>query len=100
MTRFEELNTMDIEALAEWLDKHGQYDGSPWCEWFDDTYCKNCESIMCHYEDSEHEFPCGWCEVNDKCKFFPNMDDVPNSKEIVKMWLESDLDGKDINCQD
>ena len=91
MTRFKKLNTMDIDALAEWLDKYVQYDGSPWCEWFDENYCKNCEYIMCHYPDSECEFPCAWCEINDyKCKFFPDMDEQPDSREIVKMWLESE----------
>ena len=93
MTQFEELKRMDIEALAEWLDKHGQYDGSPWCKWFDETYCKRCESIMCHYEGSNIEFPCAWCELNDgKCKFFPEMHRAPSSLETVKMWLESEVE--------
>ena len=90
ITWFEKIKLMDIEEFSEWLDENGQFDGSPWSAWWDKTYCKNCESIMCRYEGSEREFPCAWCEINDnKCKFFPDMDDVPDSKEIIKMWLES-----------
>lgn len=92
LTWFEKIKLMDIDEFAEWLDENGQFDGSPWSAWWDKTYCKNCESIMCHYEGSELEFPCAWCEINEnKCKFFPEMDDVPDSKEIVKMWLESEV---------
>lgn len=91
MAQFEKLQSMDIEELAEWLDKYGQFDGSPWMKWFDELYCKNCESIMCHYLDNEYEFPCSWCEINDKCRFFPEMDEAPDNKEIIKMWLESEV---------
>lgn len=92
MTRFEEFKNMDIETLSKWINEHGQYDGSPWSQWFDRTYCQNCKDIICHYPDSPHEFPCAWCELNDKCKFFPEMDEQPDSKEIVKMWLESEVE--------
>lgn len=90
MNNFEKLKSMSVEDLAKWLDKNGQFDTAPWIIWFDKNYCKNCESIMCHYEDSTHEFPVAWCELEHKCKFFPEMDETPNSKEVIKMWLESD----------
>lgn len=92
MTRFEEFKKMDIDQFAEWVDEYGQFDDSPWLTWWDETYCQKCESVMCHYPDSDHEFPCSWCEVNNyKCKFFPEMDKQPDSKEIVKLWLESEV---------
>lgn len=92
-TWLEEFKMMDIDSLAEWIDKYGQFDSSPWMEWWSKKYCDNCEPIMCHYEDSEREFPVSWCELHDnKCKFFPEMDEAPNSKEIVKMWLESEVE--------
>ena len=89
-TKFDIFKSMTLEQFAEWLDKYGQFDGSQWMSWFDKKYCKNCEPIMCHYEDSKNEFPCSYCEINNKCKFFPNIDHAPNNKEIIKMWLESE----------
>ena len=91
-TWFEKIQLMNIEEFAEWLNEYGQFDGSPWIKWWDEHYCKNCESIMCHHKDSIYEFPCCWCELHDKCKFFPEMDEVPDNKEIIKMWLESEVE--------
>lgn len=90
MTQFEKFQSMDIDQLAEWIDENGQFDSSPWLTWWDEKYCSNCPNIMCHYEGSSLEFPVSWCEINGKCKFFPEMDEAPGSKEIVKMWLESE----------
>lgn len=92
MTHFEEFKNMDIDALAEWLDEHGQFDNSPWTSWFDQKYCKNCEPVMCHYPNSTHEFPCSWCELNDnKCKYFPELAQIPSNKETIKMWLQTEV---------
>ena len=57
MTQFEKFKNMDIDQLVEWLDEYCQYDSLPWILWFDQKYCKNCEDIMCKYEDGEREFP-------------------------------------------
>ena len=101
MTRFEELKNMDIETLVEWLDENGQFDGSPWCEWFDENYCKKCEPIKCKYSDTkkhlgfesfyEADISCAYCELEGRCKFFPELDETPSCKDIVKMWLESEI---------
>lgn len=92
MTRFEEFKNMNIDEFAEWLDKYCAFDESPWIKWFDELYCKKCEPIMCHYEDSKNEFPCSYCELEDKCKFFPDLDEAPDNKMIIKMWLELEVD--------
>ena len=93
ITQFEKFKSMDVEELSEWIDEHGQFDLSPWMEWWNDKYCSRCESIMCHYENSEREFPVAWCELHDdRCKFFPEMDEAPNSKEIIKLWLENEIE--------
>ena len=91
-TVFDKFKSMNIDNLAEFLDKYGMFDNSPWMTWFDKQYCSNCESIMCHYEDSTHEFPCSYCEWNGNCKFFPDLDEAPDNKMIVKMWLESEVE--------
>ena len=90
-TIFGKFKSINIDEMVELLDKYGMFDNSPWISWFDEKYCKNCESIMCHYEDSTHEFPCAWCELNDNCKFLPNAKGMPSNKEIIKMWLESEV---------
>lgn len=90
-TVFDKLKSMNIDELTEWIDKHGEFDGSPWMSWFDEKYCKKCESIMCKYEDGTREFPCSYCELNDNCKFFPNLDSIPDNKMIIKMWLETSI---------
>jgi hypothetical protein len=92
MNNFERLKAMSVEELAKWLDKNGQFDTAPWTLWFDRNYCSNCESIMCHYEDSTHEFPCAWCELNDGCKFLPDTKGMLSNKEVIKMWLEAEVE--------
>lgn len=92
MNNFEKLQSMSVEDLAKWLDENVQFDMAPWTLWFDKKYCSHCESIMCHYEDSTHEFPCAWCELNDGCKYFPERTEAPDCLEIVKMWLESEAE--------
>ena len=89
MYNYEKLKSMSIEDLSEWLDKYVSYDDSPWCDWFDQKYCKNCEEIMCKSPDDCREFPCAYCEIYYNCRFFQDKEDVPDSKEIIKMWLES-----------
>ena len=91
MTNYDRIQLMNVLALAAWLDEHGNFDNSPWINRFDSLYCKKCERIMCHYEEtSEREFPCAYCELENKCKYFPDMDRVPNNEDIIKMWLESE----------
>lgn len=94
MTNMTDLQSMNIDELTEWLDEYGQFDGSPWMEWFDNSYCKKCEPIMCHYKDSEVEFPCSYCELEHKCRYFSDMSDIPNNKDIIRMWLMKESDRK------
>ena len=102
MNNFEKLKSMRIDELAEWLDQNGIIDNSPWLDDFNERYCAKCESVMCKYEDAESvvgfkpcffddDIECAYCEVYKKCRFFEDMDDVPNGKEIVKLWLESEV---------
>jgi hypothetical protein len=40
--------------------------------------------------DRECEF--AWCEINDKCIAFPELGEMPSDKEIIKLWLESEVE--------
>lgn len=90
MNVFEEFQSKDIYELADWLDKYGDFDNAPWHKWFDDNYCKKCEPVItgepCSYWDAEY----AWCELNGKCRYFKHMKEVPSSKQVVEMWLESE----------
>lgn len=96
MTNLDYLQNLTVDEFAEWLDEHGQFDGSPWMDWFNETYCKKCESIKCKINSTnigitplypDREIDCAYCELEHKCKFFENLEDVPDNKEVIKMWL-------------
>jgi hypothetical protein len=93
---------MDLDQLTEWLDKNGMFDNSPWLNSFTEKYCSKCESIKCKYADAEEklgfylyarcsgEVECVYCELYNRCRFFENLEDVPDNKEMIKMWLEEE----------
>lgn len=92
MNNFEKFKQMPIGEFAEWLDKYGDFDGSPWIKWFDETYCANCEDIITFpvIDYTNVGTPRSYCEINKKCRFFPDMKEPPDTLEIIKMWLMSD----------
>lgn len=91
MNNFEKLKQMSVNKFAKWLDEYGNFDSSPWMKWFDETYCANCESITTHPVAYPNlDIPCAYCELEKKCKFFPDMKEPPDTLEIIKMWLMSD----------
>ena len=102
MTNFKHIQSMNIEELAEWLDKYGMFDDSLWANWFNHRYCENCESIECKYDRAKVELgitpfydetiECAYCELTDgsgikRCRFFPELNDIPDNKKIIEMWL-------------
>lgn len=95
ITNFEKLKSMTIDELADWLDKYSQYEDSPWATWFNNTYCNKCEPIKCAVDEKNAFFPghtvdCAYCELEHKCKHFPELEDVPDNKAVIKMWLEEE----------
>jgi len=95
MTNLERLRSINIDDLAEWLDEYGAFDGSLWIQWWDNKYCKNCESIMVKWPDSidpETLHECAYCEIEGNCRFFPEITEVPDNKNIIKLWLESEIE--------
>ena len=90
MTVFDKLKSKNIDELAEWIDEYGQFDGSPWLDYWDDNYCKKCDSEKVFVPALCKETKVAWCELHYKCKFFQEMDDVPDIKQIIKIWLESE----------
>lgn len=102
MNNFEKLKSMTVSELADWLDKYGQFDGSPWMAWFNTTYCSKCESIKCQFIEAEEkldfkpffpdkEIQCAYCELEKHCKFFPELKEVPDIKTTITLWLKEDV---------
>ena len=73
----------DIDAFAGWYVKNCLHDGDPTVDWWDRTYCQKCESVF--KDNNEYAY----CELYEKCRFFPDMDEVPDCKEVTKLWLQS-----------
>ena len=94
MNNFERIKEMNIDELTALFDKLDEgYDNAPWSEWFGETYCDNCDLIMAYAEYAGKELEFGWCELNDGCKFFPELDDIPSPEQVIKFWLESEVEG-------
>lgn len=102
MTNLEYLQMLPIDAFAEWLNKNGQFDGSPWMDWFNNKYCKNCEPIVCNEVEHQDELglkppwlsdtiECAYCELEKKCKFFKEFDEAPDNKKIIELWFTEEV---------
>lgn len=98
MTNFEKFKNMNIDGLVEWLDRYDMFEDSPWMKWFDENYCEKCEPITCNYDLAVDKLgiesifcgkcDCAYCELENHCKFFPDMGRIPTNADIIKIWLE------------
>ena len=83
MKKVDEIKSKSFNDFAEWLNDNGN-DDSPWINWFDKTYCKHCDCVSVNGKDY------AWCEVYNKCRFFPEMEEVPDCLQMTKMWLNTE----------
>ena len=90
MTNFEKLKSMNKEEISEFLDSITSIDDSPWIVWFNKKYCENCEIIRRNTLDPDIYYDCTYCEVNGNCRYFQDKDDIPDNKEMIELWLESE----------
>ena len=82
---------MNIDEFVDWLDENVYLEHSPWLKWWDETYCKNCEPICDCSPNGCGESEYGYCELHGNCRYFQDMEDIPSGKQIIKMWLESEI---------
>lgn len=92
MTVFEDLNSKNIDEFAEWFEENCLHNDDPCIRWWDETCCKNCEPVV--KDGQEYSY----CELNGKCRYFENMDKMPNNKETIKLWLESEYNKEESKC--
>lgn len=97
LDKLKDLITNNPDAFAKWLDDHGAFDGSPWMEWFNNTYCNQCDGIECTYSDYwnvetdvKRTITCSYCELEDKCRFFPEHEGTLDNIDIIKLWLNTE----------
>ena len=102
---FERLPSMSIDELADWLDKNCQFDTAPWTIWFNDAYCSKCEAVECQYAEAKSRlgitpyFPndtleCTYCELEHRCRFFPDLEEIPTNLETIKIWLIEEVENE------
>lgn len=98
MTNFDKIKSLNIDQFAEWLDSNGMWDNSPWSKWFDEEYCKKCESVKAMVQNFGFERECkfAWCELEHKCKFFQSLPEEPSPKDVIKLWLEAEAEDEEV----
>ena len=91
MTVFEKIKSMTKEEIVNWISElYNVGDSSPWIKWWDDNYCKKCESVMLYDEWLKRDAEFAWCEVNNgDCKFFPEKE-MASYKTMIEAWLDSE----------
>lgn len=92
MTVFESLKSMNIDEFADWFEKNCLHDDDPCIKWWDKTYCQNCKPVIKDGQEYAH------CELNEQCKYFRYMNEVPDNKQVVKLWLESEVKIQEREC--
>ena len=90
MTVFENIKQMNMDALTDWLDELNSVDFAPWIQWYNKTYCQNCETVTANVQYLMKTCECAWCEIHGKCRFFLDLNDIPDGKQMIKLWLESE----------
>ena len=80
---------MSLDEFSFWLDENGLFDNSPWMNWFDEEYCKKCESEKIVMGNGK-TCPCAYCEIHEHCRFFPDVP-TPVNYDIIKMWLQREV---------
>lgn len=89
MTNLERIKSMNIDELVSWLNSNFAYVyDTPWDIWWNSNYCSKCKTELVKIVDEDRKIPCGWCELHHKCKYFQELDSTPDSKQVIKMWLE------------
>lgn len=92
MKNYDYIVKLSIDELAEWIDKYGEFDDFPWLIWFDKKYCNNCDAETIYIPAFDKETECSYCELHNNCKYFSKKDDVPNTLDIIKLWLKEEIE--------
>lgn len=92
MRVFDVFQSKNIDELVVWFDKYGTFGGCPWDEWFEENYCGKCEAEIIYSDKTGDVHECAWCELHNKCKHFLDLSNIPDNKQIIEMWLNSECE--------
>lgn len=98
MTYFDKLKSMSIDELTEWMDEYCVFDNAPWLKLFENKYCSNCESVFLKERSDAEKLgldlgtECSYCEVENKCRYFPDKQNPPDNVDMIKMWLTESIE--------
>ena len=96
MNNYQNLKSLSLEELAVYIEEQYHKDDFPWDEWFNRKYCMNCPVIIKKVDSIlypgkvNREF--AYCEVNDKCRYFPDAGSILSQQEIIKLWLQEEVE--------
>ena len=96
MTNREWLQSADLDTLVNFLHSIDSFEDSPYIESWDNKYCSQCESIICTYANSDRKIPCSFCELEGYCKFFPDLDHIPDYADMIRLWLAEEHVEKEV----
>ena len=89
MTVFEQIKNMDIDEFTAWITVNWLYSGDLVIDWWDKTYCRKCKPEKITFPNIDHEYECSYCGEYDKCRYFTELDKMPDDLMRVKLWLQS-----------
>lgn len=90
MTVFDNVKSNSIDEFSKWLDEYARLDDYPWDKYFDENFCNKCECVTKYVPEWHRNVDFAWCELNGKCRFFKEFNNVPDNKQTIKIWLESE----------
>lgn len=90
MTNLENIRKMSAEALAQYLGALGSLETSPWMVWWNKRYCNECESVKTYVPYLDKEADCAFCELENQCRFFPELSEGPDIDQIIVLWLKAE----------
>ncbi len=93
MTVFESIKNKNIDEFVDFIEENFSFDNAPYWKWWDDKYCKKCDEVV-YLDEEDNEYIMAYCELYGNCKFFKDMKEIPDSKHVIKMWLESKVDNQ------
>ena len=93
MKMIDKIKSMNIYELSDLFSEYVDISTAPWTKWWDKNYCKKCYAEIIQNANTSRLMECSYCELNNKCKFFEDMDfdDVLDEKRMIRMWLNSEV---------
>lgn len=90
MKAIDTIKSFTIDEMVDFLDEYSIHDLTPWFIWWDKNYCNKCmEEIKFNpYYERNSEYT--YCELNNNCRYFQDLNEVPDSKQVLRMWLETE----------